>query len=58
MSTDQLPTTVEHCARIRDGHPCLGRISRTGVPEIVHCESCGRREAVVKAPALVVRGMS
>lgn len=47
MSPDQLPVTVELCTRIRDGHPCLGRISRTGVPEIVRCESCGRREAGV-----------
>ena len=42
-----LPATIELCTRIRDGQPCLRRISRSGSPEIVHCESCGTRAAGV-----------
>lgn len=38
-----LPATIELCARLRDGRPCLGRISRSGSPEIVHCTACGQR---------------
>jgi len=38
-----LPATIELCARIRDGYPCLGRVHRSGVPEIVSCMACGSR---------------
>lgn len=40
----ELPATVELCMRIRDGYPCLGRIHRSGVPEVLVCTACGRRE--------------
>lgn len=38
------PPRLEICTRERDGHPCLGRIHRSGVPEIAICLACGRRE--------------
>jgi len=38
-----MPATIEVCQRIRDGYPCLGRVHRSGVPEIVSCQACGSR---------------
>ena len=40
-----MPATLEICARIRNGRPCLGLVHRSGVPEIVTCTACGTREA-------------
>lgn len=45
MSGPTLPPTIELCQRIRDGLPCLGRIHRSGVPEITRCTACGKRDA-------------
>jgi hypothetical protein len=39
-----LPATIELCARLRDGLPCLGRVHRSGVPEVVVCTLCGKRD--------------
>lgn len=44
MATE-LPATIELCQRIRDGLPCLGRVHRSGVPEIACCTACGKRDA-------------
>lgn len=40
-----LPATIELCSRIRDGRPCLGRIHRSGDPEVTVCTACGKRAA-------------
>jgi hypothetical protein len=45
--TPALPPTIELCARIRDGHICLGRIHRSGTPRVVTCMACGSRDGGV-----------
>jgi hypothetical protein len=38
-----LPATIELCQRIREGMRCLGRIHRSGDPEVVCCTACGSK---------------
>ncbi len=45
MSTPR-PDSVELCAKVRDNHPCLGRIHRP-FPDRPKCWACGGSEAGV-----------
>src|SRR5262245_22876420 len=46
MTSTAMPPTVELCARLREGKPCLGRVYR-GQPDEPYCRQCGATAAGV-----------
>jgi hypothetical protein len=52
-----MPHIVELCQRPREGRPCLGRIHRSGSPEMIVCTLCGAHEPGARY-ALVVESLT